>query len=192
MERPSTQAQWGPLSTKEKRHNSPTASSASGEWKDIRALTGENEEPRPQNSPGFPDLTKSLSPSFSWTFFAFFLTGPSFSSGLFLLLSVSATYIRKVRKWCVISNLKTWCMQNNLNLISEWQPGPCYAPFIESSTLSSGKTYGWTVFTIIKDKVETGRSLAPAPQPLLELTRTNTPPFLYPISLHGAGQVHSG
>lgn len=58
----------------------------------ISEYDNENEKSLPQNSPGFPDITESLCPSFSLTLFAFFLTGPSFCSGLFLLLSISATY----------------------------------------------------------------------------------------------------
>ena len=101
---PSTQAQWKPFSTKEK--NGPVLLQPplpSGEHKNIRAMICENEEKLPQNSPEFPDITESLPSSFSWTFLAFFLTGPSLSSAFFLLLSISAIY---VRKRCVISNLK--------------------------------------------------------------------------------------
>lgn len=67
----------------------------SGECENIRVITCKNEEKLPQNSPAFPGITESLPSSFSWPFFAFFLTGPSLSSGLFLLLSISATYVRK-------------------------------------------------------------------------------------------------
>lgn len=74
------------------------------ECKRIRAMLV-NEEKLPQSLPGFSDITESLLPSFSWAFFAFFLTGSSFSRGLFLLLSMSAAYVRKRP---VISNLKTW------------------------------------------------------------------------------------